>query len=114
MENLFLVGDYLNNMNSFVVLICKKNECMVFKMKIKLGIAGSQGYKYEEIFKLLKESGLNALEVAFTYGVRMKKEDALVVGKLAKEYGISLSVHGPYYINLASKEDNERKDRAEK
>jgi len=44
------------------------------------------------------------LEVEFTYGVRMTNDEALVVGKLAKKLSVCLSVHGPYYINLVSKE----------
>jgi deoxyribonuclease-4 len=46
--------------------------------------------------------GLGCLEVAFTYGVRMKPEEAEAVGRLAREMDITLSVHAPYYINLAA------------
>ena len=34
----------------------------------------------------------------------MKNETAKVVGELAKKEGIMLSVHAPYFINLAAKE----------
>ena len=44
------------------------------------------------------------MEVEFTYGVRMSMDDAREVGALAKEKGVVLSVHAPYYINLASDE----------
>jgi deoxyribonuclease-4 len=44
------------------------------------------------------------MEVEFTYGVRMDIKAARAVGKSAKEKGIQLSVHAPYYINLASEE----------
>ena len=47
---------------------------------------------------------LDCMEVEFTYGVRMSMDDAREVGSLAKEKGITLSVHAPYYINLASDE----------
>ena len=47
---------------------------------------------------------LDCMEVEFTYGVRMSLQDAREVGELAKEKGIVLSVHAPYYINLASDE----------
>jgi deoxyribonuclease-4 len=47
---------------------------------------------------------LDCMEVEFTYGVRMSMDAAREVGALAKEKGISLSVHAPYYINLASDE----------
>ncbi len=48
------------------------------------------------------ELGLNALEVEFVRGVAMSNEMADEVGKLAKELGILLSVHCPYFINLCS------------
>jgi deoxyribonuclease-4 len=47
---------------------------------------------------------LDCMEVEFTYGVRMSMDAAREVGALAKAKGISLSVHAPYYINLASDE----------
>jgi deoxyribonuclease-4 len=50
------------------------------------------------------EMGLDCMEVEFTYGVQMDIKAARAVGKLAKEKGILLSVHAPYYINLASEE----------
>jgi deoxyribonuclease IV len=50
------------------------------------------------------EMGLDCMEVEFTYGVRMDLKSAKAVGKLAGEKGIRLSVHAPYYINLASEE----------
>lgn len=52
----------------------------------------------------VKELGLNAMELEFVRGVNMKEETAKAVGKAAKEKGIRLSVHAPYYINLNSVE----------
>ncbi len=50
--------------------------------------------------------GLGACEVEFTYGPYIKKEeDARRIGKRAKELGIYLSVHAPYFVNLNSKEE---------
>ena len=46
--------------------------------------------------------GLNAMEVEFVRGVNMSPELAVDVGKVAKELGVRLSVHAPYYINLLS------------
>lgn len=46
--------------------------------------------------------GLNAMEVEFVRGVNMSKELAEEVGKVARELGIRLSCHAPYYINLLS------------
>jgi deoxyribonuclease-4 len=48
--------------------------------------------------------GLDCMEVEFTYGVRMDPKSAKAVGILAREKGVRLSVHAPYYINLASEE----------
>ena len=48
------------------------------------------------------ELGLNSMEIEFVRGVAMKNEMADEVGKLAKELGILLSVHCPYFINLCS------------
>lgn len=53
------------------------------------------------------QMGLDCMEVEFTYGVRMDLETSREVGALAKEKGIVLSVHAPYYINLAS-DDKEK------
>jgi deoxyribonuclease-4 len=49
-----------------------------------------------------KAIGLNANERQMTYGARMKEEDAIKFGKLAKDNDIQLSVHGPYYVVLTS------------
>jgi deoxyribonuclease-4 len=42
------------------------------------------------------------VEVAFTYGVRMRPEEAEALGRLARNKNITLSVHAPYYVNLAA------------
>ncbi|MFP4424474.1 MAG: TIM barrel protein [Candidatus Woesearchaeota archaeon] len=68
---------------------------------MRIGVAGSGG-NYKNAFSFCKAHGISALEVAFTHGVRMSREKAREVGKLAVEYGIQLSVHAPYYVNLAS------------
>ncbi len=72
--------------------------------KILLGPAGSSGLGNEEGLKKCRELGLEAMEVEFTYGVKMKNEEAKRIGELAKKLNISLSVHAPYYINLNSEE----------
>src|SRR3989338_5638748 len=71
---------------------------------IKIGPAGSSGLGNEEGIRHAKELGLSALEVEFTYGVRMSNDEAKKIGLLAQELGISLSIHAPYYINLNSEE----------
>lgn len=73
---------------------------------IKFGPAGLGGIKeaisnLEEYHKL----GLKACEIAFTYGVYIKKkEDAEKIGKTAERLGIEVSIHAPYWINLNSSE----------
>ena len=74
---------------------------------IRFGPAGLGGVK-EAIANLEEyaKMGLTACEIAFTYGVYIKtKEDAERIGKKAKELGIELSIHAPYFINLNSAEE---------
>jgi deoxyribonuclease-4 len=71
-------------------------------MKIYLGPAGSPVSSSIDGVAKVKELGLNAMEVEFTYGVRMSNSLAKEIGELAKKLKIKLSVHAPYYINLAS------------
>jgi len=71
---------------------------------IKIGPAGSEGRGNLEGIHKVARMQLDCMEVEFTYGVRMSLQDACEVGALAKEKGIVLSVHAPYYINLASDE----------
>jgi len=79
-------------------------------MGIRFGPAGLGPVKTAE--KMLEEfsrKGMKACEVAFTYGVYIKnKEDAIRIGKKAKELDISLSIHAPYYVNLNSSEIEKR------
>ena len=46
--------------------------------------------------------GLNAYEISFGRGVRMTDKTAQVIGKQAAAYDVKISVHAPYYINLAN------------
>lgn len=71
-------------------------------MTIRIGPAGSDGLGYMKAIKKAARMGLGCVEVAFTYGVRMRPEEAEAVGRLARETDITLSVHAPYYINLAA------------
>lgn len=77
-------------------------------MRILLGPAGiplaAKSTGTVEGIRKVKELGLGAMEVEFTHGVQMKNELAKKVGEASKETGIKLSVHAPYYINLASLE----------
>jgi deoxyribonuclease IV len=73
-------------------------------MTINFGPAGIGPVK-EAIsnLEMYHKLGLKACEIAFTYGIYIKKkEDAVEIGKRAKELGIKLSIHAPYWINLNS------------
>jgi deoxyribonuclease-4 len=72
---------------------------------IRIGPAGSEGKGNLEGIKKVARMGLDCMEVEFTYGVRMRIEEAERVGELARSQGVGLSVHAPYYINLASDEE---------
>jgi len=69
---------------------------------IKIGPAGSSGLGNLRGLQKVGRMKLDCMEVAFTYGVRMKPEEAEAVGGLARKKGIMLSIHAPYYINLAA------------
>ncbi len=79
-------------------------------MAIIFGPAGLGGIKEaEDNLEEFRKKGLKACEIAFTYGVYIKdKKDAERIGKRAKELGISLSIHAPYYVNLNSNEKSKR------
>ena len=68
---------------------------------IRFGPAGLGSPQVAGIRKC-HQMGLRAAEVAFTYGVRMSNATATELGKCARDYDVSLSIHAPYYINLAS------------
>ena len=71
---------------------------------ILIGPAGSGGLGHLKGIEEPARLELDCLAIEFTYGVRMKAEMAEAVGALADEHGLILSVHAPYYINLASYE----------
>ena len=68
---------------------------------ITLGPAGTGGEVCSGM-RFIKEKGLTALEVEFTYGVRMSNAKAREIKILNSKLGLILSVHAPYFINLAS------------
>ncbi|MFH0808822.1 MAG: TIM barrel protein [archaeon] len=56
--------------------------------------------------EMFHEMGLRACEIEFTYGPYIKnREDAVRIGERARELGIVLSIHAPYFVNLNSKEN---------
>ncbi len=51
------------------------------------------------------ELGIQAMELEWVHGVRMTDERAEGIRKKAEELDLQLTVHGPYYVNLASLEE---------
>lgn len=56
----------------------------------------------ENIFLWLEQLGLDWIELQCTRGVKMKPEQAHLYRELASQHGIGISIHGPYFIALAS------------
>lgn len=79
--------------------------------KIRFGPAGvptvCKGGSLEGV-QTTHDLGLGAMELEFVHGARMKLELAREIGQKAKTLGISLSAHGPYYINLLSEKPETR------
>jgi len=57
----------------------------------------------------IRELGLDCMEVEFVHGVRIRQEVAGEAGAAAAGLGVTLTCHGPYYINLNSEEEEKRK-----
>ncbi len=60
---------------------------------------------YAGAFQVLKELNLDGMEVEFVHGVRMSDETRQFLKQKSKEEGFILTSHGPFYINLNSKEE---------
>lgn len=56
----------------------------------------------------LASIGLNAYEISFGRGIRMTDKTAQIIGVQAAKYDVQISVHAPYYINLANVENLEK------
>lgn len=76
------------------------------------GPAGNSELFYEEgnkasvqMPKWLNKMGLTAYEYQCSRGVRISEALAKEIGQQAEEYGITLSIHAPYYINLSTTEE---------
>lgn len=55
--------------------------------------------------KRISELALDCMELEFVNGVRMSEKTAALVAAKAEELNVLLSVHGPYWINLNSREE---------
>lgn len=78
-------------------------------MAIRFGPAGiGPAATAEKVLENYHKLGLRACEVEFVYQVYIDKNDAERIGKKAKELGIMLSVHAPFYLNLNSEDKIKR------
>lgn len=85
--------------------------------EIRFGPAGSSdsffemGYKHTaQMPEYLEKFGLNAFEYQCGRGVNVKQETAESFGTLCREKGIEPSLHAPYYISMASPEEQKREN----
>ena len=79
---------------------------------IRFGPAGLGGAKgAEAVLEKYAALGLQTCEIAFTYSVYLKEEDARRIGAKARELGMTLSIHAPYFVNLSS-DDAEKREKS--
>lgn len=76
---------------------------------IKFGPSGNSeaffdaGYtKSEDSAKWVKDQGLDCFEYSFGRGVNLSDKKALEIGEAFRANGVEISVHAPYYVNLAN------------
>lgn len=79
---------------------------------VRFGPSGNDDIFYEsgykrslEAPKWLSEQGLTAYEYSLTKGVHVNDDTVIAIGEEAKKYGITVSIHAPYYINFANPSD---------
>lgn len=61
--------------------------------------------KTEQSAEWVKSLGLDCFEYSFGRGVNLSDDKALILAKVFRENGVEISVHAPYYINLANVEE---------
>ncbi|HEY9061233.1 MAG TPA: TIM barrel protein [Pseudobacteroides sp.] len=82
---------------------------------VRFGPSGNSESFYDEGYKSslqmpgwLRQKGLSAYEYQCSKGVKIGKDMAVKLGEEALKNDIFLSIHAPYYINLASQEEEKR------
>ena len=70
---------------------------------IAFELSGAKGTEKSAVW--VKNMGLDCFEYSFGRGVNMGDERALKIGQAFYENGIEISVHAPYYVNLANESD---------
>ena len=88
--------------------------------RAKFGPAGSctgfteAGFKHSvDMPKYLAQVGLDAFEYQCGRGVNIGQKTAEQLGEAARQYNISLSIHAPYYISMASEDETKRNNSIE-
>ncbi len=62
----------------------------------------TEGYKHtEQAPAWVSSMGLDAFEYSFGRGVRLGEKKGALIAEQASEYGVAMSVHAPYFINLS-------------
>ena len=84
-------------------------------MKTLFGPAGNAASFAEAGFRAtvdapawIAQKGLTAYEYQCGRGVRVGTETAQAIGQAARDNGITLSLHAPYFINLSTETDEQR------
>ena len=87
---------------------------------IKFGPSGAgelfekEGYsKMIDVPSWLKNKGLDLFEYSFGRGVRIGETTARAYGEEFKKNGIEISVHAPYFINMATEDEGKAKNNHE-
>jgi deoxyribonuclease-4 len=78
--------------------------------KLAFGTSGfpSSAPKKDPIaaLQIIREIGLDCMELEFAHGVRIRDETAQDLARAARRQGVILTAHAPYYINLNAKEQD--------
>ncbi len=84
---------------------------------VKFGPSGNSNAFYDQGYKSsldapgwLRDMGLEAYEYSCTKGVKIRESTAVQLGEKARENNITLSIHAPYYLNLASPDEDKRRN----
>ena len=81
----------------------------------RFGPAGNSDIFYSKGYKsthqapgYLQSLGLSAYEYQCGRGVQIREDTARTLGAKAAEHGVQLSLHAPYYVSLASNDEQKR------
>ncbi len=80
---------------------------------VKFGPSGNDELFYSEghnstieVFKWLKDLNLDLYEYSFGRGILLKDDTAIKFGEEARNNNIQISVHAPYFVNLANPDED--------